>query len=68
MPYGAPPETAPAPKPPTNKPPAGSVDDVAGNGNRSLGAGRPMVIQLQLNDRTVQEIAIRADQLKVGRT
>ena len=54
--------------PTTTKPPAGSVDDVAGNGNRSLGAGRPMVIQLQLNDRTVQEIAIRADQLKVGRT
>ena len=54
--------------PTTTKPTAGSVDDVAGNGNRSLGAGRPMVIQLQLNDRTVQEIAIRADQLKVGRT
>jgi methyl-accepting chemotaxis protein len=50
------------------KPPAGSVDGVLGTGNRSLGAGRPMVIQLQLNDRTVQEIAIRADQLKVGRT
>ena len=56
------------PTTPTNTPPAGSVDDVAGNGNRSLGAGRPMVIQLQVNDRTVQEIAIRADQLKVGRT
>jgi hypothetical protein len=41
---------------------------VPGTGNRSLGADRPMVIQLQLNDRTVQEIAIRADQLKVGRT
>jgi len=53
---------------PPTKPPAGSVDDVPGTGNRSLGAGRPMVIQLQLNDRTVQEIAIRADQLKVGRT
>jgi hypothetical protein len=46
MPYGAPPAPAPAPKPPINTPPAGSVDDVAGNGNRSLGAGQPMVINI----------------------
>jgi hypothetical protein len=58
----------PTPPAPATKPPVGSLDDVPGTGNRSLGAGRPMVIQLQLNDRTVQEIAIRADQLKVGRT
>ena len=46
----------------------GPDGDGGPNRDKSLGANRPMVIQLQLNDRTVQEIAIRADQLKVGRT
>ena len=68
----APPAPGPAPKPPTNTPSGGGGRGPDGDGGttsgKSLGAGRPMVIQLQLNDRTVQEIAIRADQLKVGRT
>lgn len=41
----------------------------AGSTARMLGGGaQPIVVQLVMNDRTVQEIAIRADQLKVGRT
>jgi len=75
VPHDMPYESPPAQKPPST--PAGTPSGGGGRGpdgdggpnrGRSLGADRPMVIQLQLNDRTVQEIAIRADQLKVGRT
>jgi flagellar motility protein MotE (MotC chaperone) len=53
--------------PPATTTPGRGVDQ-PGVTTQSLGRGNTTVIQLQLNDRTVQEIMIRGDELKRGRT